>query len=184
MNIEVYKNSEGKLVVDTLSIANVYGKEHKNVLRDFDEMLTKLDAEWSRDDSSKLSARISYSDDYLYLIKSAYLTSQGKPMVKYEVNEAMFNMVVLAYTGINAVVHRLDFIKAFIDMRNGKPEPVGTDTRNWSQRSRFMWEWNGQTFNSGSQLAKYLGVPTNYPAMYASQGSKLKGYHVIKTEVK
>lgn len=87
-------------------IAEIFEKQHKNVLRDLEE---------AKKDWLKFEL-MSQNLPNFKIIDSTYLDKYGRATKRYKINRALFNYVVLAYQGDNAKLYRMMFIKAFEDL--------------------------------------------------------------------
>lgn len=118
-NLVVVK--KGKAVTDTLTIAEVFGKQHDNVMRDVRNQINKL----------VLSDLREYSR--LNFEESIY-ESRGKLHTKYELTEEAFALVVMAYTTPEAMKFKVQFLQEFKRMKEeiqGKPKVL-------SEREQLM----------------------------------------------
>ena len=94
--------------VISTTIAEVFGKQHDNVIRDL---------RLAMKDRLKFEEMSEELPDFK-LIESTYIDSYGRTQRCYKVNRDLFNYVVLAYQGDNAKLYRMKFIKAFTDLEN------------------------------------------------------------------
>lgn len=88
------------------TIAEIFGKEHYNVLRDLEQ---------AQKDALKFEG-MSKNLPTFKLVESTYLDKYGRATKCYRINRSLFNYVVLAYQGDNAKLYRMMFIKAFEDL--------------------------------------------------------------------
>lgn len=95
VNFEVVDN---QIFTNSLQIAEVFEKQHSNVLRDI-ENLTK-------DDFKNAN-----------FIKSKYLNSQNKPQPLYNLTKDGFMLLVMGFTGAKAYKFKVAFINAFNEMQ-------------------------------------------------------------------
>lgn len=94
-------------VTDSLKVAEVFKKEHKTVLRSIRKLYENL--------------KISLPEDEIGLhqiVLSYYENEQGKKQPMYLMNETFFNMLVMGFTGKEALLYKHEFIKAFLRMKN------------------------------------------------------------------
>ena len=91
----VLTNQSGKDVTTSLIVAEVFGKEHKNVSRDIETL--------------------SFSDNFnrlnFELIK--YVDSRGREQKAYEITKDGFSFLVMGYTGEKAGEFKEKFIREF-----------------------------------------------------------------------
>lgn len=91
----------GNPATTSLAIAECFGKHHKNVLRDIDQLLTDCPKEFGR----------------LNFELSSYTNSQGKGQPMYTIFFDGFILLVMGYTGKKALQMKLAYIAAFNAMR-------------------------------------------------------------------
>lgn len=102
MNELVYlKNDEA--VCDSLQVAEKFGKEHRNVLRAIDDLLETL---LKIEQPSKL------------FIASKRKADDGQYHRMYLMNRDGFSLLVMGFTGKNALEWKLQYIRAFNQMEN------------------------------------------------------------------
>lgn len=90
-----------EVVTDSLTIAEMFGKEHKNVLRDI-----QIQSEYSGDEFSQLNFEPS-----TYQVR-------GKDYPKYNLTENAFALVVFSYNTKEAVQTKIKFIQEFKRMKD------------------------------------------------------------------
>lgn len=105
MNQLVFINNN-KVVTDSLTVADVFGKEHKNVLRDIETQLEKLqeagEKEWG----------------VLNFGQTRYQHDQNKQWYKkYLLTEEAFTLVAFSYITPEAMKMKVKFIQEFKRMR-------------------------------------------------------------------
>jgi len=91
----VITSPSGKDVTTSLIIAEVFGKEHYNVLRDIESL------ECSREFNALNFEVISYTD------------SQNRTQRAYEITKDGFSFLVMGYTGVKAAEFKELFINEF-----------------------------------------------------------------------
>jgi Rha family phage regulatory protein len=92
---------KNKVVTDSLTIADVFGKDHKNVLRDISTQI-----EYAGEGFARLNfERGSYKDK----------NNQSRP--KYNLTEEAFTLVAMSYNTREAVQMKVKFIQEFKKMR-------------------------------------------------------------------
>jgi Rha family phage regulatory protein len=91
----VLSNRKGKEVTTSLIISEVFGKDHKNVIRGIQEL------------------SISHEFRELNFELSSYLTSQGRQLPMYEITKDGFSILVMGYTGSKACEFKERFIAEF-----------------------------------------------------------------------
>ena len=90
-----------QVVTDSLTIADMFGKEHFNVLQDI-----KKQMEYAGEEFGALNFQV-----------SAYRSKQNKEMPKYHLTEEAFTLVVFSYNTKEAVQTKIKFIQEFKRMR-------------------------------------------------------------------
>ncbi|WP_373232090.1 Rha family transcriptional regulator [Cohnella sp.] len=94
-------------VTDSLTVAEAFGKEHKNVLRDIESL--ECSPEFSR----------------LNFEQSTYTNDRGRTYPKYLMTQDGFSFLVMGYTGKEAAKFKEMYISEFNQMRAEieKPDP-------------------------------------------------------------
>lgn len=95
MEALVKTNSTGKNVTTSLIIAEIFGKEHRNVCRDIETL------DCPSDFNVLNFERISYTD------------SMNREQRAYELTKDGFSFLVMGYTGAKAARFKVDFINEF-----------------------------------------------------------------------
>lgn len=115
MLVEIKKvNKEEKVICTSLDVAETFEKEHKNVLRDIENIKKELSSDLSSTNIVEFSA-LFYED--------SYKASNGKKNPMFVMNRDGFTLLVMGYTGPKAMKFKLDYIKQFNAMEkalNGK----------------------------------------------------------------
>lgn len=91
---------KGQAVTDSLTIADMFGKEHKNVLADI-----RTQVEYAGEEFSQLNFQPS-----IYEVR-------GKQYPKFNLSEEAFTLVVFSYNTKEAVQTKIKFIQEFKRMR-------------------------------------------------------------------
>lgn len=104
--MEIVTNKQGVAVTSSRMIAQVFGKEHKNVIRDIEKYIEDGDLEISSNLSASFSVQINKYSDTMNRNRSEYVITEDAAM-----------LVVLAYSGRKAVEFRKAFITEFRRMR-------------------------------------------------------------------
>ncbi|MCY9529144.1 Rha family transcriptional regulator [Paenibacillus alvei] len=89
----------GRVVTDSLMIAEVFGKEHARVMRDI------------RDLQCSVSFRVGN------FAESTYINGQGREMPRYLVTENGFSLLAMGYTGQRAMEFKERYISEFERMK-------------------------------------------------------------------
>jgi Rha family phage regulatory protein len=102
-------------VTDSLKVAEVFGKDHKNVLKDIREL--------------------GCSEDFrrLNFEQSTYINSQNKEMPMYHMNKKGFTLLAMGYTGKEAMKYKEAYINEFERMEEELKKP-----RTLSEREQLI----------------------------------------------
>lgn len=93
----VYKTDRGTPVTDSVKVAQVFGKQHKNVIQAIRNILG--------------SAENSAHQKWFY--ESTYLDAQGKARPMYIMNRDGFSLLAMGLTGAKAMQFKVGFIEQF-----------------------------------------------------------------------
>ena len=93
-------NKDGQIVVSSRAIANDFGKQHKHIL----ETINSLKVDLSSAEFSAL------------FIESEYKASNGKMNKEYLLTRDGFSLIVMSFTGKQALQWKLKYIEAFNKM--------------------------------------------------------------------
>lgn len=104
-----------QVVTDSLKIAEVFTKQHKDVLRDIRNLAC-----------SEEFAERNFAQSY-------YINSQNKEMPMYYMNQKGFTLLVMGYTGKEAMKYKETYINEFERMENELKKP-----RYLSEREQLM----------------------------------------------
>lgn len=96
----VYKTEKGTPVTDSLKVAMVFGKQHKNVMQQVRNLFG--------------SAENSAHKNWFY--KSTYLDAQGKQQPLFVMNRDGFSLLAMSLTGEKALQFKVAFIDLFDKM--------------------------------------------------------------------
>lgn len=104
MNDLVEIKSKG-IVADSLTVAEVFGKEHYNVVRDIEKLLIEIDT--LNFEGISLNGKIR---------SATYIDSQGRKQKKYDLDRDTFSLLVMGFTGKKALTWKIKYIEAFNHM--------------------------------------------------------------------
>jgi len=90
------KNSAGKLTVNSKQVAEHFGKTHRHVLRDIQELKERLG------DFGESNFGPSY-----------YISLQNKKLPCYEITRDGFSLLAMGFTGVPALGWKVKYIEAF-----------------------------------------------------------------------
>lgn len=104
----VYKTEKGTPVTDSLKVAQVFGKEHKNIIRTIRGMLQS---------GSKLSSIESQSAEnsahQKWFCESTYFDSRGNKQPMFIMTRDGFSLLAMGLTGAKAMQFKVAFIEQF-----------------------------------------------------------------------
>jgi anti-repressor protein len=103
MNELVLKNNSGVPVTNSLLVANKFCKQHKDVLDAIKNLITT---------SAEFSANLKMFE------KSTYLDAYSRPQPMYIMNRDGFSLLVMGFTGKEALQFKVEFIEAFNKMEH------------------------------------------------------------------
>lgn len=92
----VFKSSKGNPVTNSLIVADIFEKEHKNVIQSIENLVAENSAA-------------------KYFHKSSY-ENRGKQYPMYYMNRDGFSLLVMGFTGEKALRFKIQFIEAFNQM--------------------------------------------------------------------
>ncbi len=111
INLNV-KEIKGVFVVDSREVAQMIGKDHKNLLRDIRRYCSALE------DGSKLNS-------HGFFIESNYINSQNKPQPCYLLTKKGCDMVSNKMTGNKGILFTAEYVTKFEEMENQiKHKPI------------------------------------------------------------
>jgi anti-repressor protein len=94
-------NRDGAVLVSSRQVAEKFGKDHKNVLRDVKELLLSIGAEKDVLKSEPIFIESTYPDGY------------SRPQPEYLMTRDGFILLAMGFTGADAVKWKIKFIQAF-----------------------------------------------------------------------
>ena len=106
-------SENGQVVVSSREVAENFGKEHKHVLRDIENLMGG---------EPKIGL-------FSMFFKSEYLSVQNKVLPEYLMNRDGFTLLAMGFTGKEALEWKLKYIDAFNQMEQKltNPEPESTE---------------------------------------------------------
>ena len=93
----ITKTEDGKLVVSSRQVAKDFGKRHDNVIRDIKRLV-------------EMNSNVRASN---YFIKSTYLDKYNRETKEYLLTRDGFSLLVMGFTGPEALEWKLKYIEAF-----------------------------------------------------------------------
>ena len=155
---------KGNVVTDSLTVAEVFGKRHDNVIRDIASQIVKLHEAGEG------------SFILLNFEESSYKSERGNCYTKYNLTEEAFTIIAMSYTTPEAMKFKVKFIQEFKRMReqlvNKVPtsfsealrlaadlqEKIELDKPKVIAHDKFI---SGENYQNVGQVAKVLGVGRN-----------------------
>ncbi len=162
-----------EVVTDSLTIAEMFGKEHKNVLRDI-----QIQIEYSGDAFSQLNFEPS-----IYIVR-------GKEYPKYNLTEDAFALVVFSYNTKEAVQTKIKFIQEFKRMKELIQKQTFTSMNDTIEFEKHLIGLKYATeilrvdgpskIRMLDEVHKQHGVPTNHLPKYVEEERKVALTHLLK----
>ncbi|MCH3965468.1 MAG: Rha family transcriptional regulator [Clostridium sp.] len=111
--------------LDSLEVAKMVGKSHKNLLRDIDTYIKQmgeankeiLKANSKNEDGSKVSTPIKPDD---YFVESTYVNSQNKGQPCYEISKMGCDFIAHKLNGTKGTEFTATYIKRFYEMEQNQ----------------------------------------------------------------
>jgi Rha family phage regulatory protein len=103
----------GVILTDSLTVADMFGKEHKNVKRDIENVIGKID-ELKNDEEAK---RLGIDFNTLKFERIDYLDVKNRAQTKYLLNFDAFMLVTMSYTTQRAMLVKVRYINEFNRMK-------------------------------------------------------------------
>lgn len=170
MNELVFIQNDQALTT-SLKVAEVFEKEHKNVLRDIRTLLGQIE------ESSKLSAPL--------FQESFYISEQKKRLPMYFMNRDGFSLLVMGFTGKKAFQWKLSYIQAFNKMESALFELLAKrKTAEWQEArdaSRRGWRPLTDAIKKLAELAHEQGSKTEEKFFYMTYAKLMNGLLHIKS---
>ena len=114
VNEIVYRNVDGQAVTNSLLVAESFGKLHKNVMQDIEELFVKAEI-LALTENQQLS-NMFFKTIYETSLNNGTGAVKRNPM--YLMNRDGFTLLVMGYTGQKALEFKLKYITAFNEMEN------------------------------------------------------------------
>lgn len=125
MNEITINNTNGVLTVSSLQVAKDFGKQHKHIVRDIENIISTISSEISDTNNNtgglpnfgqthEKGLKSKVSD---YFIETTYQHPQNKQWYKcYDMTRDGFSLLVMGFTGKKALEWKLRYIEAFNSM--------------------------------------------------------------------
>ena len=116
--IDVHQ-SNGVLVTTSRNVAEVFGKEHFHVLRDIEEVISRLPKEQNPNLEAGLNKPFVQSSDLssgLFIVSTYQPDPNSRSYPEYLITKDGLTLLVMGYTGAKAMEFKLAYIKRFNEM--------------------------------------------------------------------
>ena len=113
-------NQNNQAITTSLKVAEVFGKEHKTILRSIDGLVSEI-GQLKNEQSSKTGQHKNVPSDF---VKTTYLNLQGKKQPCYEMTRDGFTLLAMGFTGKKALEFKLAYIDAFNKMEKALTNAV------------------------------------------------------------
>ncbi|NWK12619.1 Rha family transcriptional regulator [Clostridium cadaveris] len=141
------KNHEGEMVVTSREIAENFEKDHKNVIRDIENLIGQLKIEHTPK----------------YFIQAEYQHEQNKQTYKeYLLTRDGFTLLAMGFTGSKAIEWKLKYIDAFNKMEQALKNPF----KNMSKELKAIFALDDKTQELDERIGK---LENNMTIDYAQQ---------------
>lgn len=120
----------GQVLTDSLTVADMFDKEHKNVKRDIENVISKID-DLKNDEEAK---ELGINFDTLKFERIEYLDVQNRTQIKYLLNFDAFMLVTMGYTTQRAMLVKVRYINEFNRMK----EALQSQPRILSDREKLI----------------------------------------------
>ncbi|SQC36288.1 putative phage anti-repressor protein [Helicobacter fennelliae] len=105
----IFENKDNKIFCSSLDIAKVFGKEHKNVLRDIENILKDLQE--MGDSFGELNFELTYKETQIKGFSKVEGTIRKDKC--YKLSRDAFSLLAMGFTGKEALKWKISFIKTF-----------------------------------------------------------------------
>lgn len=116
MNLNLIQVQENETVTTSLLIAEKFNRSHKNVISKIEALISEIE----------IGSILSRSDLFR---KSEYSDAYNRPQPMYYINRDGFSLLVMGFTGKEALEWKLKYIEAFNAMEKKLQAPALTDNR-------------------------------------------------------
>lgn len=107
LQVEKFNN---RATINSLQVAEGFGKRHDNILRDIEHHISKFDG-------SNLSREIFKKNKVKeYFIQDAYTSDRGKTYKIYRLTQKGFNLLAMSYNGKKFIQYKIALLEHFEEM--------------------------------------------------------------------
>ena len=134
-NLVEISSNNNQVVTDSLVVAEAFGKEHKNVLQSIKNLVAE-----------KSAAKFFFISSY---------ENRGKRYIKYYMNRDGFSLLVMGFTGKEALSWKLKYIEAFNEMEKklrGQTPAIPTTYRDAIAELLAQLDKNAELENKNQEL--------------------------------
>lgn len=149
MNLVEIKNDQP--VTTSLQVADVFGKEHRNVLRDIKELVSdtkKITQEYANLESSNLSS----VDTSMFYEDSYRVEGNTRKYPMFYMNQDGWTLLVMGYQGEKATRFKLQYIAEFKRMKDELSKPKLSLPQNYASALRQLADTVEENERLKSQL--------------------------------
>lgn len=136
MNDIILSTQNGKPVASSRQIAESFGKEHKHVLRDIENLIGG-------------ESKIGLSSMFF---KSEYISAQNKKLPEYLMNRDGFTLLAMGFTGKAALEWKLKYIAAFNEMEKKLSTRATSQLQDLSPELQYLIKLERQQNQQAKQL--------------------------------
>lgn len=136
MNDIILSTQNGKPVASSRQIAESFGKEHKHVLRDIENLIGG-------------ESKIGLSSMFF---KSEYISAQNKKLPEYLMNRDGFTLLAMGFTGKAALEWKLKYIAAFNEMEKKLSTRAASQLQDLSPELQYLIKLERQQNQQAKQL--------------------------------
>jgi len=112
MKLVKLNKETNQIVTDSLRVAKHFGKNHRHILRDIDNLIAE-----NPELIVKNGVAQNWADPSNMFVETTYIHSQNNQEYRvYLMNRDGFSLLVMGFTGKEALKFKLDFINAFNEM--------------------------------------------------------------------
>lgn len=155
-------------VLDSRDVAEMVGKEHKNLMRDIRTYIEDLE------ESSKLSARH-------FFISSTYISKQGKVLPSYLLTKQGCEFVANKMTGKKGNQFTAQYVSLFNEMKDNLQHPSSKPSLTAKDERLKIMKQNARTRKANLlfKIAQETESKTAKQALLAEAAEVLTGRHMI-----
>lgn len=136
MNDIILSTQNGKPVASSRQIAESFGKEHKHVLRDIENLIGG-------------ESKIGLSSMFF---KSEYISAQNKKLPEYLMSRDGFTLLAMGFTGKAALEWKLKYIAAFNEMEKKLSTRAASQLQDLSPELQYLIKLERQQNQQAKQL--------------------------------